>query len=296
MQITASLVKELRERTGAGMMECKKALVATDGDVDAAVEQMRKSGLAAADKKSGRVAAEGLVAIAVSDDGKSAAMVEVNCETDFVAREADFKTFVEQVAAAALASKSADLNALNASPLDGEATVDARRLELVARIGENMTVRRFTTLASPVGTLGIYSHGGRIGSVVEATGTGDALGSVARDIAMHVAASRPLCVSEDEMPADLLAKEREIRVAQAADSGKPPEIVEKMVNGQMQKYLRETTLLGQPYVKDPDQTVSKYLKSNDAGVTGFARYEVGEGIERKEENFAEEVMAQVRGS
>ena len=298
MQITASLVKELRERTGAGMMECKKALVATDGDVDAAVEEMRKTGLAAADKKSGRVAAEGVVAIMVAADRTSAAMVEVNCESDFVAKDDAFKEFAAMVGQRVLDETPADNDALNVAPIEAgsDTSVDERRRELIARMGENMTVRRFVNVRAATGVLGTYSHGGRIGVVVEASGAVGARDEVGKDIAMHVAASRPLCLSEADVPTDILEKERRILVAQAADSGKPPEIVEKMVAGRLQKYLKETTLLGQPFVKDPDLSVEKYLGQRGVSVTSFVRYEVGEGIERKEENFAEEVMAQVRGA
>lgn len=296
MQITASMVKELRERTGAGMMECKKALVGTDGDIEAAVEEMRKTGLAAADKKSGRVAAEGLIAIAVGDERRSAAMVEVNCETDFVAKEPAFKEFAEQIARRVLEAEPADTQALADLLLEGEQTIEERRRELIARIGENMNVRRFVRIESAEGQLGTYSHGGRIGVIVDASGAGGALEEAGKDIAMHVAASRPLCVAETDVPADVLEKERAILVAQAEDSGKPPEIVEKMVQGRLKKYLSETTLLGQPFVKDPDQSVQKYLAGHGVSVAAFQRFEVGEGIERKEENFAEEVMAQVRGA
>lgn len=296
MQITASMVKELRERTGAGMMECKKALVGTDGDIEAAVEEMRKTGLAAADKKSGRVAAEGLIAIAVGDERRSAAMVEVNCETDFVAKEPAFKEFAEQIARRVLEAEPADTQALADLLLEGEQTIEERRRELIARIGENMNVRRFVRIESAEGQLGTYSHGGRIGVIVDASGAGGALEEAGKDIAMHVAASRPLCVAETDVPAEILEKERAILVAQAEDSGKPPEIVEKMVQGRLKKYLSETTLLGQPFVKDPDQSVQKYLAGHGVSVAAFQRFEVGEGIERKEENFAEEVMAQVRGA
>ncbi len=296
MQITASMVKELRERTGAGMMECKKALVGTDGDIEAAVEEMRKTGLAAADKKSGRVAAEGLIAIAVGDERRSAAMVEVNCETDFVAKEPAFKEFAEQIARRVLEAEPADTQALADLLLEGEQTIEERRRELIARIGENMNVRRFVRVESAEGQLGTYSHGGRIGVIVDASGAGGALEEAGKDIAMHVAASRPLCVAETDVPAEVLEKERAILVAQAEDSGKPPEIVEKMVQGRLKKYLSETTLLGQPFVKDPDQSVQKYLAGHGVSVAAFQRFEVGEGIERKEENFAEEVMAQVRGA
>nr|MCH9673308.1 translation elongation factor Ts [Gammaproteobacteria bacterium] len=268
--------------------ECKKALVETAGSIDDAVEFLRKSGAAAAEKKSARVAAEGLVAMVIADDEKSAAMVEVNCETDFVAKEKDFQDFATDVASVVLSGNPADLDALNSAPLPSGLTVEERRKELVAKIGENMSVRRFEVQASSNGRVGSYSHGGRIGVLVALEGSAD----IARDVAMHVAASDPMCVSKDELPADMLERERGILVAQAADSGKPAEIIEKMVAGRLQKFVRERTLLGQDFVKDPDQSVEKYLKSAGATVSGFTRFEVGEGIEKKTENFAEEVMAQ----
>jgi elongation factor Ts len=293
MTITASMVKELRERTGSGMMECKKALVETGGDIDAAIELMRKSGLAKAGKRADKVAAEGAVVIAQSDDGRRAAMVEVNSETDFVAKGDDFRTFADAVARTALDQAPADIDALLAAPLAGaEGTVDAVRQELAAKIGENIGVRRFVLVDTADGTLASYLHGSRIGVVVAYTG-GDA--DLGKDVAMHVAASRPVCVAEQDVPADLVAKEREIYAAQAAESGKPANIVEKMVEGRMRKYLGEITLVGQPFVKNPDQSVGDLLKSAGAGVTRFDRFEVGEGIEKKQENFAEEVMAQVQG-
>jgi elongation factor Ts len=293
MAITAALVKELRERTGAGMMECKKALVETNGDIEAAIEQMRKSGAAKADKKAGRTAADGMVAIA--GDDKRKAIVEVNCETDFVAKGDDFQGFANAVAERILTSKPADVDALLAMPLkDGEETTVSETLkQLIAKIGENMTVRRFALLETEAGLLEAYSHGSRIGVVVELEG-GNA--DLARDIAMHIAASKPECVSEAEVPAEVIEKEKEIFSAQAAESGKPPEIVEKMVGGRIKKFLKEITLLGQPFVKDPDQTVEKLLADAGAKVVRFVRFEVGEGIEKKQENFADEVMAQVKGS
>ena len=293
MAITAALVKELRERTGAGMMECKKALVETNGDIDAAVEQLRKSGQAKADKKAGRTAAEGRIVVATSGDGKQAAIVEVNCETDFVAGDDNFIGFADAVASRVLADRPADVEALSAMALtDGEATtVEEARKSLVAKIGENMAVRRFQVIET-AGTLGVYLHGTRIGVVVDLQG-GDT--ELARDLAMHIAASRPVCVSEADVPAGTIDKEREIFAAQAAESGKPEDIVAKMVEGRIKKYLKEITLLGQPFVKDPDTTVEKLLANAGAQVNGFVRFEVGEGIEKKSENFADEVMAQVRG-
>ncbi len=291
MNITAEIVKQLRERTGAGMMECKKALVETSGDLDAAAELMRKQGLAKADKKSARVAAEGIVVVERAAQGRTAAMVEINCETDFVAREKDFRGFAGAVAERALIERPADLEALLASRL-GEETVDARRRALVAKIGENITVRRFAVLESPQ-HLGAYAHGTRIGALVALSG---GTAELAHDLAMHVAASNPKYLSVRDVPADVMAKEREILTEQAQGEGKPPEIVAKMVEGRLRKSLGEITLLGQPFVKDPDVTVEKLLKGAGAEVVGFERFEVGAGIEKKQENFVAEVMAQVKGT
>jgi elongation factor Ts len=293
MTITASMVKELRERTGSGMMECKKALVETGGDIDAAIELMRKSGLAKADKRAGKVAAEGTIEIAQAADGRRAAMVEVNSETDFVAKGDDFRAFATAVAQSVLEHAPADLAALLAAPLaGGTGSVDAARQELAARIGENINVRRFVLVEVADGTLASYLHGTRIGVVVAYTGGNEELG---KDLAMHVAASRPVCVAEQDVPAELVAKEREIFAAQAAESGKPANIVEKMVEGRVRKYLGEVTLVGQPFVKNPDQSVGDLLQGAGASVTRFERFEVGEGIDKKQENFAAEVMAQVQG-
>ena len=293
MQITASMVKELRERTGAGMMDCKKALTAANGDLDAAAEDMRKTGLAKADKKAGRVAAEGVVAVA--SDGKRAAMVEVNCETDFVSRGDDFQAFADTIAQRVLASKPADIGALMAMPLsaDGDASIELGRQELIAKIGENMKVRRFAVVEAGDGdNLGIYRHGVRIAVIVHTTGGDEDL---ARDLAMHVAASRPLVVKQDQVPEDIVAKEKAIFIAQAAESGKPDNIVEKMVTGKIRKFLDEQALVGQPFVKDPDIKVAKLLSNNGADVVCFERLEVGEGIEKKVDDFAAEVAAQVAG-
>ncbi len=292
MAITAALVKELRERTGAGMMECKKALVESDGDIDAAIEAMRKSGAAKADKKAGRVAAEGKIEIAVSDDGATLAMVEVNSETDFAAKDENFLNFASAVAAAALAGEAADADALSAMTLASGETVEAARQALVSKIGENMTVRRCDIIKRQGDHLGVYSHGARIGVVVDLKGGSEEL---AKDLAMHIAASKPVCVSQDDVPAELVEKEKEIFSAQAAESGKPAEIIEKMVTGRIAKFLNEQSLYGQPFVKDPDQKVEKLLKGADASVVSFSRLEVGEGIEKKVENFADEVKAQLEG-
>ena len=293
MQITAAMVKELRERTGSGMMECKKALQDAGGDIDAAIENMRKAGLAKADKKAGRVAAEGRVAIKISDDGKTAVIAEVNCETDFVSGGDDFMDFVGEVAAVALDNRPASLEALLELPIDAGQSVEDKRKALVSKIGENIQVRRFELMDAGAGTFGSYLHGTRIGVLLSVENGKDEL---IKDIAMHIAASRPTCVTEDQVPAELLDKEREILIAQAQDSGKPQDIIEKMVEGRIRKYLAEITLVGQPFVKDPDKTVGALLKDVGANVIGFVRYEVGEGIEKKQENFADEVMAQVNAS
>jgi elongation factor Ts len=290
MAVTAAMVKELRERTGAGMMECKNALVEAGGDMDAAVEAMRKAGLAKADKKASRVAAEGKIVMAASGDGKRAVMVEVNSETDFVAKDGSFNAFANSVAEAALAENPADVEALMAGKL-GDATLEEARQALIAKIGENIQVRRFAR-AETDHVLGGYVHGGKIGVLVELEG-GDA--ELAHDIALHVAAMNPEFISEDDVPEDVIAREKDILVAQAEGSGKPPEIVEKMVSGRLRKHLAGITLLGQPFVKDGDVTVAKLLKQKNARVVGFNRLVVGEGIEKKQENFAEEVMQQVSG-
>jgi elongation factor Ts len=294
MAITAALVKELRERTGAGMMECKKMLQQTDGDIEAAIEEMRKSGQAKAAKKAGRIAAEGLIVISTSDDGKSAAMAEVNCETDFVAKDESFASFAAAVADRARNSGADDVEALIQMPLvDGEeTTIEQAREALVAKIGENMSVRRFVRMTSSGGIYS-YRHGVRIGVLVDMEGGDEELG---RDIAMHIAASNPLCVAESDVPADVLEKEREIYRDEARQSGKPENILDKIIEGKVRKYLEGVTLLGQAFVKDPDTTVGKLLEKSGATVVAFRRFEVGEGIEKKQEDFAAEVMAQVKGS
>jgi elongation factor Ts len=291
MAITASLVKELRERTGAGMMECKKALVETDGDIDAAIEAMRKSGQAKAAKKAGRIAADGTIELRISDDARRGVMVEVNSETDFVAKDENFTRFAGAVADTALAADVADAAALVNEPIasgDG-ATVDSAREALISKVGENVQLRRLVRFDDAQGAIHSYRHGVRIGVMVEMIGGDAALG---RDIAMHIAASNPVCVSADEVPAESLEKERAIFRAQALESGKPEDIVDKIIEGRMRKYLEEVTLLGQAFVKDPDQQVGKLLKQAGASVVRFVRLEVGEGIEKKTENFADEVKAQ----
>jgi elongation factor Ts len=274
------------------MMECKKALVETNGDLDAAAELMRKQGLAKADKKAARVAAEGVVALEKSADGKSAAMVEVNCETDFVAREADFQGFSADVAKVALTAGAADVDALIANKLASGETIDERRRALISKIGENITVRRHATMSS-TGFLGAYRHGTRICALVAIEG-GDA--ALAHDLAMHVAASNPEFLSAADVPADLVAKEREIETEKALAEGKPADIVAKMVEGRIRKTLNEKALLGQPFVKDPDQTVEKLLKAAKAEIKAYQRFEVGAGIEKKQDDFVGEVMAQVKAS
>ncbi len=290
MAISASMVKELRERTGAGMMECKKALVEADGDMDAAAENLRKSGQAKADKKSGRVAADGAVMIKATDS--KAVIVEINSETDFVAKDDNFANFAGAVADAALEFGDTDVQAFAESRLADGRSVETARTELVAKVGENISVRRIAFIESD-GVIGHYTHGTKIGAAVALDG-GDE--SLARDIAMHVAATNPTCIDESGVPAETLESERRILNQQAKESGKPDDIVEKMVNGRIAKFLKEITLVGQPFVKDPDTTVGKLLKDAGAKVTSYVRFEVGEGIEKKEDNFVEEVMAQVKGA
>jgi elongation factor Ts len=292
MNITADAVKQLRERTGAGMMECKKALVETKGDLDAAAELMRKQGLAKADKKATRVAAEGVIVIDRSADGRAAAMVEINCETDFVARGEDFRGFAQAVAEGALRARAADVAALLETKLSSGDRVEERRRTLVAKIGENISVRRVAVLAAPE-YLGVYVHGTRIGALVALKG-GSA--ELARDLAMHVAASNPRYLSQAQVPAEVVAKEREILTEQAQGEGKPAEIVTKMVEGRLRKALSEITLAGQPFVKDPDLSIEKLLKGAKAEVPAFERFEVGAGIEKKAEDFVADVMAQVKGT
>lgn len=286
MSITAAMVKELRERTGAGMMECKKALVAANGDLDAAAEALRKSGQAKADKKAGRVAADGRVVIKAN--GSRAVIAEINSETDFVAKDENFISFAEAVADVALSSGITAASDLADASM-GDLTVEAARTELVQKVGENISVRRAEIVESG-GPLGFYTHGARIGAVVALEGGDEGL---ARDIAMHVAAINPTCIDESGVPAETLEREKRIFTEQAADSGKPPEIIEKMIGGRINKFLKEITLVGQPFVKDDKQSVGQLLKSAGASVTSFVRFEVGEGIEKKEENFADEVMKQI---
>lgn len=303
--VAPETVRQLRERTGAGIMECKRALVECRGDLDAAAELMRKQGLAKADKKAARVAAEGVIIIERAAEGRAAAMVEINCETDFVAREQDFRRFASDVARLTIERRPVDLAALLNAELAAGETVDQRRRALVSKIGEHISVRRSAVLevpAAPGAALGAYVHGTRIGVLValEAGGAKHdpaALAALAHDLAMHIAASNPQFVSVADVPAQVIDKEREILTDQARQQaqkeGKSPEVVAKMVEGRLRKTLNEIVLVGQPFVKDPDQSVEKLLKSAGARVTRFERFEVGAGIEKKQENFVAEVMAQV---
>jgi len=291
--VTADVVRQLRERTGAGMMECKKALVETGGDLDAAGELMRKQGLAKADKKATRVAAEGVVVIAAAPDGRAAAMVEINCETDFVAREAEFQQFAASVAQAALAGGFNEVEPLLARSLAGGETVDERRRALIARIGENISVRRVAFLSS-AGLLGGYTHGTRIGVLV-ATEGGDA--ALARDLAMQIAAANPRFLDGSDVPADELERERGIAVEQARldpkNASKPEQVLVKIVDGKVRKVFDEQTLYKQPFIRDDKQSVEQLLKAANARALAFIRFEVGAGIEKKREDFAAEVQAQI---
>ena len=293
MAITATEVKALRERTGAGMMECKKALTETDGNLDEAIALLRKKGAASAEKKSGRIAAEGVVELGIDEAGSSAVLVEVNCETDFVAKDDSFKGFAKAVSGVLLRDRPGSVEDVAQLELSSGQTVEAARQELIAKIGENISLRRFEFIEGEAGTLAGYVHGSRIGVLVQLDTS--AIGEVGRDIAMHIAASRPVCIDESAMPAHVLQRERDIYSAQAAESGKPAEIVEKMVSGRINKFLKENTLVGQPFVKNPDQTVGELLLANGACVLSMHRFEVGEGLEKRSDDFVAEVMAQAQG-
>ena len=288
MAITASLVKELRERTGSGMMECKKALVECDGDIEAAAELMRKSGAAKADKKASRVAADGAIKVGVSDDGKLAAILEINSETDFVAKDDNFQAFADAVLQVVMSEKPDSVEALNALSLSSGQSVEEARAALIAKVGENIQVRRFEIVESDQ-TIASYLHGARIGVLVESSVDAE----MTRDIAMHVAAVNPQFVDESAVPSEFVEKEKAILIAQAESSGKPMEIIEKMIQGRLKKFLAEITLMGQPFVKDQDQTVEQLVSKAGGSVSRFIRYEVGEGIEKKVEDFAAEVAAQL---
>ncbi len=290
MAITAALVKELRDRTGAGMMECKKALVETEGDIEAAVDHMRKTGLAKADKKAGRIATEGKIVAEFSDDGKQGVMLEVNCETDFVAMGDDFGDFASAVAKRIMSDSPADVATLLELPLqNGGETINIVLKTMIAKIGENMSVRRFVTFETE-GQLGAYLHGTKIGVVVDMQNGDETL---IKDVAMHVAASNPKGLDESSLDAAELAKEKEIAAAEAANSGKPEKIIDKIVTGKIKRFIKDNTLMGQAFVKDPDISVEKLVNDAGATVLGFTRLEVGEGMEKKQEDFAAEVMAQI---
>jgi elongation factor Ts len=294
-EISASMVMDLRQRTGLGMMECKKALTESGGDLARAEELLRIRSGAKASKAAGRVAAEGIVGAYLAPDAKSGAMVEVNCETDFVSRNEDFIAFARKLAQLVAENNPADVAALAALALDGD-TVESLRQALVQKIGENMSIRRFVRFTTPARLVQYLHGGGRVGVTVEVDGDEQA----GKDVALHIAATtapgntRPVCVSRTQVPAELIEKERTIFAAQAAESGKPADIVAKMVEGRINKYLSEVTLHGQPFVKDPDQTVEKYLKAKGATVSSFALYVVGEGIEKKKDDFAAEVAAMAK--
>jgi elongation factor Ts len=291
MAITAALVKELRDRTGAGMMDCKKALVETNADLEAAIDLMRASGAAKAAKKAGRVASEGLVNVTISDDNKQAAILEVNSETDFVTKGSAFIDFVDSLGRLALKNKPESVESFLGQKLDSGETVDEARENIIAKIGENISVRRVQIISTETGILGAYKHGDRIAVLTVLASQDSAL---AKDVAMHIAASRPECISEDQLSEELLEREKAIFIEQARESGKPENIIEKMIVGRMKKFVNEVTLYGQSFVKDPDVTVGELVKSNNSEVESFVRYEVGEGIEKKEDNFVEEVMAQAQ--
>ncbi|MDC1046391.1 translation elongation factor Ts [Candidatus Pseudothioglobus singularis] len=291
MAITAALVKELRDRTGAGMMDCKKALVETNADLEAAIDLMRASGAAKAAKKAGRVASEGLVNVTISDDNKQAAILEVNSETDFVTKGSAFIDFVDSLGRLALKNKPESVESFLGQKLASGETVDEARENIIAKIGENISVRRVQIISTEAGILGAYKHGDRIAVLTVLASQDSAL---AKDVAMHIAASRPECISEDQLSEELLEREKAIFIEQARESGKPDNIIEKMIVGRMKKFVNEVTLYGQSFVKDPDVTVGELVKSNNSKVESFVRYEVGEGIEKKEDNFVEEVMAQAQ--
>ena len=293
MSVTAALVRELRQRTGAGMMECKKALVQTQGQLEPAIELLRKKGAASAEKKTSRIAAEGVIAERVSIDGKVGVLIEVNCETDFVARDESFGAFAAKLADVVISNRPETPEKLLEISLDSGESVEDLRQDLVSRIGENVIVRRFNILETVAGRISSYLHGNRIGVLV-AMKNGD--GQLGRDLAMHVAAINPIGIDESTIPEETVRQERDIYLAQAVESGKPDKIAEKMVDGRMKKFFREHTLLGQPFVKDPNITVDELLRSEEAEVTAIVRYERGEGLERCSDDFVGEVLAQASGN
>ena len=289
MSISASMVKELRERTGAGMMECKKALQESNGNIDSAIELLRTSGQAKAEKKAKRIAAEGKIVI--KNNLANAVIVEINSETDFVANDSNFIDFADSIADALLQNEISDINSLNDIKLSDNFSVEEARTNLISKIGENISIRRFDKIHEAI-NIGEYSHGSRIGVIVSLDKSDPDL---AKDIAMHIAASNPVCLDEEDVPEDLVSREKRIFLEQASSSGKPPEIIEKMVQGRMKKFFKEITLLGQSFIKDPDISIRNLLDKSEAKVQSFIRYEVGEGIEKREENFADEVMKQIKG-
>ena len=290
MSISASMVKELRERTGAGMMDCKKALVDSDGNLDSAIELLRTKGQAKAEKKAKRIAAEGRIII--KSDAEHTVILEINSETDFVANDSNFINYSESVAIAILENEIVDLESLSKIDLTTGTNIENARTQLISKIGENISIRRFDKIKQ-CDNMGVYTHGARIGAVVAITG-GDE--ETSKDVAMHVAASNPICIDNKGVPEEMVSREERIFREQAASSGKPPEIIDKMIQGRMKKFFKEVTLLGQPFIKNPDMTVNELLKESKAEIISFKRYEVGEGIEKKEENFADEVMAQIKGN
>ena len=290
MSISASMVKELRERTGAGMMECKKALVDSDGNLDSAIELLRTKGQAKAEKKAKRIAAEGRITI--KSDAEHTVILEINSETDFVANDSNFINYSESVAIAILENEIVDLESLSKIDLTTGTNIENARTQLISKIGENISIRRFDKIKQ-CDNMGVYTHGARIGVVVSLTG-GDE--EISKDVAMHIAASNPICINNEGVPEEIVSREERIFQEQAASSGKPPEIIDKMIQGRMKKFFKEVTLLGQPFIKNPDMTVNELLKESKAEIISFKRYEVGEGIEKKEENFADEVMAQIKGN
>lgn len=291
MAITANLVKELRQRTGAGMMDCKKALVETNGDMEKAVDLMRASGAAKAAKKAGRIASEGLVSIAISTDKKTAAIIEVNSETDFVAKSDGFINFVETLNSLVLKNQPTNLESFLEQKLDSGDTINEAREKIIAKIGENISIRRLQNITTKNGVIGAYKHGDRIAVVNVISGGNEAL---AKDIAMHIAASNPECIDEKDLSSKIIEREKAIFIQQAKESGKPDNIIEKMVSGKVQKFIKEVTLYNQTFVKDCDITIAKLLKNNNSNVEMFVRFEVGEGIEKKQDNFVKEVMAQAK--
>ncbi|MEC7885576.1 MAG: translation elongation factor Ts [Pseudomonadota bacterium] len=291
MDITAQMVKELRDRTGAGMMDCKKALKECNGDIDSAIDMMRKAGQAKADKKSSRVAAEGVIDFLADKEKNNACLVEVNCETDFVAKDENFLNFVSKVSSLSLSNFTGNIDEFVNQKINDGKSLEELRLELVSKVGENVQIRRIKVIEGNNGHIGSYLHGKKIGVVICLSDKNEDL---AKDIAMHIAAMKPIAIQEKDISKDIIDKERDIYLAQASESGKPKEIIEKMVDGKLKKFLNEVTLLSQQFVKDPDTSIGALLEKSNCEVLDFFRYEVGEGIDKKEENFAEEVMSQIK--